>query len=339
MGVYHFMGLGRSIGAVTAPISYLAARFERDDKSDRTFFSGSGEVDQPPDQKRGDIQALVFFTTPEVRAEIRVAQPFVLNQPGRTGGQKITDWTVPQALNELLRDPLRVLTQMSRDPVQPKQRPSIEVYWCDVERNRPTLTFERVARTLAAAKAVGGLGKEVWINYTGGSNIINSALQLSVSLLGVSARLYYILTDYVDHVYHTVPPSQLGHEDDTFWVDLPIVYLAFDQHHRRILQVLAELRGETLSLEELYEFVVDDYNFEKPPGDTLKERLAWFRRLYLLPLRAQRLITADETAIRPGPEWDRLQRYYEVVPDTGQYIPTLGKLAKSETWLFREEWP
>jgi len=332
------MGLGRSVGAVTAAISYLATRFERDEESDQAFFGGSGEVAQPPDQKRGDVQALVLFTTPEIHNGTRVAEPFVLNQPGHTGGQKIAGWTVPQALKKLLLGPLRTLTQTSRDPAQRTQRQSVEVYWCEIERNRPTLTFERGARTLAAAKAAGGLGKEVWINYTGGTNIINSALQLSVSLLGASARLYYILTDHTDHVHHTVPSTQIGREGDMFWVDLPIVYLTFDEHHRRILQVLVELSGEALSLSELYGFVVNGYSFDKPPGETPKERLAWLRRMYLLPLRAQRLVTLDEKAIRLGPGWSRLQRYYEVVSDPDQPIPTLRQLAESEKWLFREEW-
>jgi len=333
------MGLGRSVGTVTVALSYLAARFERDDESDKAFFGSSGEIDQPVDQKRGDVQALILFTTPEVHHGSRAADPFVLNQPGRIGGQKIAGWTVPQALSKLLRDPLLTLTQTSRDPTQLKQRRSVEIYWCEIERNRPTLTFERVARTLAATKAVGGLGKEVWINYTGGTNIINSALQLSVSLLGVSSRLYYILTDHTDHVYHTIPSTQLGRDDDTFWVDLPIVYSTFNEHHRRILQVLVELGGEALSLSELYGFALNEYSFEQPPGETLKERLAWFRRMYLLPLRAQRLITSDEKAIRLGPGWNRLQRYYEIVPAPDQPVPTLGQLLESETWLFREEWP
>jgi hypothetical protein len=337
LGVYHIMGLGRSVGAVTAALSYLAARFERDDESDRDFFQGSGEVDQPLDQKRGDVQALIFVTTPEIHNHIRGAEPFYLNQPGRTGGQMITDWTVPQAIGKLLLEPLRILTQTSRDPEDPRRRRLVEIYWCEIERDRPTLTFERIARTLVAAKPQGKLGKEVWINYTGGTNIINSALQLSVSLLGVSARLYYILTDHTDNVYHTVPAARLGRDDDRFWVDLPVIYMTFDEHHRCILRTLAEFDGETLSARDLYDMIVDDYNFGKPPGETKKERLDWFRKMYLLPLRSQELISRDESEIRLGPGWNRLKRFYEAIPDPSQHTPTLADLAKSKSWLFQEE--
>jgi len=339
MGVYHFMGLGRSVGAVTAPLSYLAARFERDNESDRAFFGGSGEVKQPADQKRGDVQALVLFTTPEVRLGMHGAgaEPYVLNTPGFREGPKNAGQTVQQALRQILPNDLRVLTQTSRDPTRPRRRKSVEIYWCDVKRDDPTLTFERVAKVLAAAKAVGGLGKEVWINLTGGSNIINSALQLAVSLLGVSARLYYILTDYTTCARHTVPTRELGTDKDTFWVDLPIIYSDFKEQHRHLLEELATAPEETLSVSELCNRAQGWPDFGPLIGDTYKERLQSFNRLYLLPLLAQGLVTRDEDIIAIGPNWPLLKRYYDAVPDPSSDQPTLHRLAEIEEWFFREE--
>lgn len=42
MGVFHFMGVGRSPGAVTATISYLADRYERWNDTDAAFFATVG---------------------------------------------------------------------------------------------------------------------------------------------------------------------------------------------------------------------------------------------------------------------------------------------------------
>ncbi|HEY65183.1 MAG TPA: hypothetical protein G4O02_11495 [Caldilineae bacterium] len=67
MGTYHLMGLGRSAGAITGPISYLAHRYQRWNDDDQRFFAFSGEVQQrEAGEKVGDVQALVLFTTREV---------------------------------------------------------------------------------------------------------------------------------------------------------------------------------------------------------------------------------------------------------------------------------
>jgi len=340
MGVYQFMGLGRSVGAVAAPLSYLAARYQRDGLEDRAFFSGSGEMDQPPDMKRGGIQALVLFTTDEVYSQRVTSFDYLLNQPGRTSGKRCSGEVIPRLLRRRLKKNLGILTESSRDPAKPMRRESVEVYWCLYEQNRPTQTFERVVATLNVAKPIGRLGKEVWINLTGGTNIINSALQLAVSLLGVSARLYYTWTEHPDCIYHTVSNSDLGHPvQDRFWVDLPVLYFAFNDHHRRILQVLDELRNEELTLEQLYGFVVDGIQFEKPPVDSQRERYSWFQHVFLLPLRTQQLIAVTDETIMLGPGWRRLQRYYEAMPLPGESHLSLRQLAEQEAWLSREEWP
>jgi hypothetical protein len=339
MGVYHFMGLGRSIGAVTAPVSYLAARFERDNETDRAFFGGSGEIEQPADQKRGDVQAFVLFTTPEVRLGMpgAGAESYVLNSPGFTKGQKIAGQTVQQALRKLLADDVRILTQASRNPKEPRQRKSVELYWCDVKRDDPTLTFERVAKVLTAVKSVGGLGKEVWINLTGGSNIINSALQLAVSLLGVSARLYYILTNHTACVRHTVPTKELGTIKDTFWVDLPIIYSTFQEQHRHLLEELAGVPEGVLSVSELCNRAQGWPGFGPLVGDTYKERLQSFNRSYLLPLLAQGLVTRDGDSISIGPNWSLLRRYYHAVPDPSGGKLTPRQLAEGKEWFFQDK--
>ncbi|GAB4440173.1 MAG: hypothetical protein Kow00120_08230 [Anaerolineae bacterium] len=336
MGVYHFMGLGRSVGAVTAALSYLAARYARDNPQDRAFFALSGEVNQPADRKRGDVQALVLFTTEEIYDGNKPSNGYILNQPGQCKGPQKAGERVSLLLERLAREDLRTLTITSRDPAKAAPRKEIEVYWCLYRPDQPTETFERVASTISAAKAPGALGKEVWINLTGGTNIINSALQLSVGLLGVSARLYYIWSEHTDCVAHTVHRDDLGTERDTFWVDLPILYFDFNENHRCILETLEKL-GEPVSVDDLHNIVANDLGGELP-GGTRQERLVWFRRLFVLPLRAQQLITGDERALTIDRGWERLKRYYSAIPQRGQAQPNLSQLTADNDWLLRETW-
>ena len=90
MGVYHLMGLGRSPGAITGPLSYLSHRYQRWNTDDQRFFSRSGEVVQRRrGDKVGDVQALILFTTREVLTGQDQGSPFISynyieNPPGRT---------------------------------------------------------------------------------------------------------------------------------------------------------------------------------------------------------------------------------------------------------------
>ena len=63
-------------------------------------------------------------------------------------------------------------------------RTSIELFWIEVDFYDMTDCFTKVIRviTLLSDKAKGGKGKEMWVNLTGGSNVINLSLQLGVYL-------------------------------------------------------------------------------------------------------------------------------------------------------------
>lgn len=318
MGVFHFMGLGRSPGAVTVALSYLAARYERWDKDDQQFFATSGEVGQSA--KPGDVQALVLFTTPEVRQGKVLAQAYIDNRAGFSHGKEVPEGHMRETLYSALGKELPHLSG---------GRARVAVYWCDYDRNRPTQTFERVARTLLAAKPPGKLGKEVWVNLTGGTNVLNSAFELASALTGVPARMYYVL----------VPTEELKlvrHTANTQWVELPIVNAALSQQHLMILLELPKPPG--LLISELYSRLKRyDQAFEHV---TSPEQL---NLQYLVQLRSQRLVEFSEQKGRVsiGPRWEVLERYYEAIPEpvgTGQPDPiTLDELAEREDWFHRDD--
>ncbi len=108
MGVYHLMGLGRSAGAVTGPLTYLAHRYGRWNDDDRRFFARSGEVAQREQgQKVGDIQAIVLFTTREVLDGTVSAFKSVDNPPGRVAtGSVQAGGAMKEVLQEQYLSPL-----------------------------------------------------------------------------------------------------------------------------------------------------------------------------------------------------------------------------------------
>ena len=316
MGVYHFMGLGRSPGVVTTAVSYLASRYQRWNKEDREFFATSGEIGQST--KPGDVQALVLFTTPEVRTGEVLAYEYIDNKAGSREGRKVPPRPMWDALADILGKELGSMKS---------GRSKVAVYWCDYDRNRPTQTFERVARALLAAKPFGELGKEVWINLTGGSNVLNSAFELAASLTRVPARMYYVLSEN----------SQLVRwSEDTQWVELPIVNMALSRAHLNILLMLP-YDPPGMEVSELY-------------GKLKQQQWADFEDVispeqlklqYLVQLRSQRLIALDEATgrVRAEKQWDTLNRYYEAIPEPVGFGKseslTLDQLAKHEDWFHR----
>jgi hypothetical protein len=349
MGVYHFMGLGRSVGAVTAPLSYLAARYERDNPLDQEFFARSGEVGQADDLKRGDVEALVLFATDDVYRGVTPSYDYQLNRAGSRRGRKCNGANVPSLLKDLLEDPLQVLTQTSRDTDNLQGRDEISVFWCIYEPHNPVQSFERFAQALSAAKSVGGLGKEVWLNLTGGNNIINSAMYLAVSLLGVPARLYYTWTENPDCVRHPVSRSNLGDEgQDNFWVDLPIVYFNFEVEHSCLMCILETLQGDRVQISELYGLAKQKMCLSHMPDlESAEDRYTWLHRRYLMPLETQQLL---EIAGAPGDaignltvtldsKWSLMKRYYEAVSAAQGPERSLFDLAKDRDWLHHETWP
>lgn len=329
MGVYHLAGLGKSIGAVTAAFSYLAARKALGDPND-PLFALSGEAGEDP-ATRGAIEALVLFATEEIVNDTLLHEEYRLNQAGQEGGAKHTGSSVQNALKSRLRQEARPLARRELDK---EGRPAgglkpLELYWCTYERDAPVGTFERAAQVMRAASGgQGRVGKEFWVNLTGGSNIVNGALQLAASLTGAPARMYYLLSADPHCVRHTVPPNKLRTDADHFWVDLPIVYVDFSPVHWEILDAL-EQGPQTL------------YNLQAAAGIDDRPTLI---HSYLRPLSGQRLLVHEQDAhgqdiYRLGDGWARARRYLAALrPEEGQPVArSLSELARLRPEWFRHE--
>jgi hypothetical protein len=323
MGVYHLMGLGRSPGAITGPLSYLGTRYQRWNSDDQLFFSRSGEARQrATGEKTGDVQTLVLFTTREVMSAFdESGKPFlsfkyVENPAGRILAE-------PKHPEEPMRHALdRLLTKIW--PAISGGRSAGTLFWCEVDRRDIRSTFERVARIVVALAK-----KEQWANLTGGNNVINFALELAATLSGNVARLYYVQAENPiaeQCVYHTA--------ENGYWVDLPVMPLALSQISRAILELLQD---KAMELSELYSRLINQPQYS---GLIWNIPQAALLDVYLTPMWKQGLIAGSSEKTGPysiGPQWELVQPYQEMLDKARESQVTIEQLARSESWIEREE--
>ncbi len=318
MGVYHLMGLGLSAGAVTGPLTYLAHRYQRWNDDDRRFFARSGEVAQRErGEKVGDIQALVLFTTREVLDGTVSAFDYVDNSPGRVA-------TGPVQKGGAMKDALRKLLRREWPAISGGRKEGT-IFWCEVDRRDIRSTYERVIQVVAALAGVGGQGKEMWINLTGGNNVINAALELAAMLSGDVARLYYVQAENPNAekcVRYTA--------EDGYWVDLPVMPLALGRLSRAIIDLLAQ-RGPTPQ-SDLYSILQNEY-WDLSRGLTSEEAL---REQYLSPLWKQGLIAETPQGYTIGLQWELIRPYQESLQQARSAQLTIEQLARQEDWVAQE---
>ncbi|WP_299643270.1 hypothetical protein [uncultured Chloroflexus sp.] len=325
MGVYHLMGLGRSPGTVIGPLTYLAHRYTRWNADDQRFFARSGEARQrQAGEKVGDVQAIVLFTTREVLDGKVLAFDYVDNPPGRIAkGPEVKGGPMKEVLHALLRREWPAISGGRREGT---------LFWCEVDRRDIRSTYERVVRVVAALAGVGGQGKEMWANLTGGNNVINAALELAAMLSGNVARLYYVQAENQDAekcVRYTA--------EDGYWVDLPVMPLAISRVTRAILDLLDP--PKPISAKELYGRLL-----EHPEHWNLIQGVAFeiFEEVYLKPMRKQGLIAESGGGYIVGPQWELVQPYQQILENARPAdlpIEPIEALAKQESWLEEEKVP
>ena len=316
MGVYHLMGLGRSPGTVTGPLSYLAHRYQRWDAADQQFFGRSGEVTQRQrGDKVGDVQACVLFTTSEVLDGEISSLDYIENPPGRiTNGPKRDGGAMKVVLKQLLRKEWSIIGG---------GRDSGDLFWCQVNRRDIRSAYERIAQVVAALAGVGGQGHEMWINLTGGNNVTNFALQLAATLSGEVARFYYVQAE------NKVAESCVRFTaENGYWVELPVMPLALGRLSEAILEMLQD---EVMSLTELHGRLYSQL-YDLSGGIETEEAL----RDYLEPLWKQGIIAEAGNGYTTGPQWELIRPYQDILLQAGQADVTIEQLSQRVDWLERE---
>ena len=323
MGVYHLMGLGRSPGTVTGPLSYLAHRYQRWDENDQKFFSGSGEWKQRAlAEKVGDVQAIVLFTTAEViRASDANGKSFltlsyVKNQLGKTTGAENPSVEMSKALEQLLPDALIPICG---------NRENVSVFWCEIDRRDIQNVFSRVIQVTDALRNVGALGKEIWANLTGGNNVTNSALELAAYLSGDISRLYYVQA-------HDQAAEKCAFytAEEGYWVDLPVMPLAIGRLRKAIINML--LTG-AMQLGEIYSRLRNEY-WDLARG---LDNEAILLDEHLKAMERQGLIRDMGNKYIIGSQWELIEPYLKTLDQARETHRTIEQLARDENWITYQE--
>lgn len=321
MGVYHLMGLGRSPGVVIGPLTYLAHRYGQWNADDRLFFARSGEVVQRQrGEKVGDIQALVLFTTREVLSGEALAYEYVDNPSGRIAKE-------PRKPGRLMKEVLRTLLRREW-PAIGGGRSESTIFWCEVDRRDIRTTYERVVQVVAALAGVGGQGKEMWVNLTGGNNVINAALELVAMLSGDVTRMYYVQAENPDAekcVRYTA--------EDGYWVELPVMPLALGRLSQTIIDLVTDPQRSPIPQADIYGILQNEY-WDLSRGLNSEEAL---REDYLSPLWKQGLIAETPDGYVVGPQWELIRPYQESLHQARQARLTIEQLAQREDWIEMEE--
>jgi len=326
VGVYHLMGLGLSPGAVTAPISYLAHRYQRWNSQDQDFFSRSGEaVQRENNEEVGDVQSLVIFTTKDVLQGSDTSDElfYVDNPIGRLTRNPKKYFNLP------MQDELERLLKREWSNIRGKRRKREkgDIFWCEVDLRDIDSTYERIIQVVASLGDVGKRGKEVWINLTGGNNVINFALQLAATLSSEVARLYY-----VQAVNEDAEKCVKCTAHDDYWVDLPVIPLVLSPLIEEVIEILDK---EPLHYDELYERLKNSRHWELLLGILSSET---FDKKYLLPMWKPGLIKTIEKGVYAiGSQWELIQKYREKLEQAKNENRTLEKLSQEELWIEKHE--
>jgi hypothetical protein len=224
MGIMHFAGLGKSAGAVTAGLSCIRGRCGQ------------------RDTQYGDVtENLVIFTSPEIADGTEPAFPAAHNEYLKMTARK----TWPQGK----KNALDIVARYMRE-----EFPDTGVYAVTVNVNDFSACFDAVGRATLRFHQPGQVGKHIWANITGGSNLLNAAIVQTAYLSGLIARLYYtFVADLYKHGKYLQCFSQ--DESQFKYGEIYTLKTRFGWRHQTVLEVLEQVdrekAGRYVSSEEL----------------------------------------------------------------------------------------
>lgn len=213
MGVTHFLSLGRSPGATTAAIAYIKNRFE---KNDSDFFKG----------QRKKFSNIVLFTTPEIKNGELKAYDYTDNCYGSSHGKDFikAQQNVIDAVVNLIKNEIGNELKEERG----------KIYYCQADKDDFRRNLTNLVKAVLYLSPLAKVGKEIWMNLTGGTNVMNIAILLASFLSGLIGRIYYTFVP-ADQMKFLRPVS-----DENFgWVDIPMIKIGFDENYYEILNTLS----------------------------------------------------------------------------------------------------
>lgn len=214
MGIMHFAGLGKSAGAVTAGLSCIKAQYGQ-------WHTQYGNV----------AENLVIFTSPEIADGTEPAFPAEHNDYLSVTARK----TWPRGETNTLK----IVTGFME-----RELPDTALYVITVDVNDFSACFDAVGRAALKFHEPGQVGKHIWANITGGSNLLNAAMVQIAYLSGVIGRLYY--TFVADLRQYGRYLQAFSKDEHLFrYREIYTLKTQFGWRHQKVLEVLERIDSET----------------------------------------------------------------------------------------------
>lgn len=216
LGIAHVFGLGFSPGVVTSPLAWIAEHLRLiQHPSDSVEyklavdFFGDDDYHGNP-LKRLDFDRIIILTTKEViGGEVKsfYDNPFGSPKPTDVGFKDLATAPVLECVWDFIH--AEVKTSSGHVP---------DIYCSLIQLDDFMYNLHVTLDVIRWLAPRDGVGKHTWLNATGGSNVLNTAMLTAAYLMGTIGRLYYT---YVtpENGACLRPPAQAG--DTTFWFDLP----------------------------------------------------------------------------------------------------------------------
>lgn len=220
MGVWHFAGLGRSPGAVTAGLSYL--------KNEIGDTQEYGKI----------VDGLVIFTSPEIlNGKERAYTPVADN--------KYMTRTVNKKWTERFDNSFEIVKEFLH-----REFSDFEFYVCKVDVNDFSACFEAIAKALLKFHPPSEVGKHIWANLTGGTNVLNAALIQVAYFSGFIPLLYYTFVADIRENGKFLKPFSRSESDFDFR-KIYVFNTEFDKKYQYILEELESVKDWVTSSELL----------------------------------------------------------------------------------------
>lgn len=212
MGIFHFAGLGASPGAVTAGLSFIAKKHGK-------HHSEYGST----------VESLILLTSPEVADGSRPSNEAVDNDYGNVN--------VKQRWSKGSASTIKIITTFIEN-----EFPTAKVYLITMNINDIEACFEAIGRAALRFHEPGKVGKHIWANITGGTNVLNAALLQVAYLSGCIPWIYYtFVADYANAKYLRPFTNDLA---QCCYEEVPIVKTQYDQRRQRVLEQLQLIQSE-----------------------------------------------------------------------------------------------
>jgi hypothetical protein len=240
MGIIHLAPVGRSPGAVTAPLAHLKHLY---DEQTRTGQRLPESV--LPRRSGYPVEAIVLFVSDEVHRGRKGATAYetIYNQYG----------SYTPIVSYAERDGVKVAEVIADFAEREVSDGKLSLYARVVNVNDFNDCFRAIAETALAFGRPDDLGKTLWANLTGGTNVLNAALLEVAFLSGLISSLYYIFVNEDERRFLQPLSTDYRRFLQSHWRDVPVVKTTFDERYRQLLLTMAESTQEWWEVSALFD--------------------------------------------------------------------------------------